>query len=81
MRPRIHRAPCLRISLEVSFLTEGMQEDRAASRPGLAALEVGVARCPRCQMPLVARMGCQGPYFHCHCYESRVPGYHRKESG
>jgi hypothetical protein len=23
--------------------------------------------CPRCRAPLVARMGCLGPYFHCGC--------------
>lgn len=25
------------------------------------------ARCPCCRFPLVARMGRDGPYFHCHC--------------
>jgi hypothetical protein len=31
---------------------------------------VDVGRCPRCRAPLVARMGCHGPYFHCLCAES-----------
>jgi hypothetical protein len=26
-----------------------------------------IARCPLCRAPLVARMGKQGPYFHCLC--------------
>jgi hypothetical protein len=25
------------------------------------------ARCPLCRAPLVARMGRDGPYFHCCC--------------
>jgi hypothetical protein len=33
----------------------------------VAADIVGVARCPRCRTPLVARMSCRGPYFHCAC--------------
>ncbi len=28
------------------------------------------ARCPCCRAPLIARMGRQGPYFHCGCGES-----------
>jgi hypothetical protein len=28
---------------------------------------VGEARCPRCRMPLVARMGPTGPWFPCRC--------------
>lgn len=31
------------------------------------------ARCPCCRAPLVARMGRDGPYFHCLCSE-RSPG-------
>ncbi len=27
------------------------------------------ARCPCCRLPLVARMGRVGPYFHCGCNE------------
>ena len=27
------------------------------------------ARCPCCRVPLVARMGRDGPYFHCRCRE------------
>ena len=30
---------------------------------------IGVARCPCCRTPLIARMGRQGPYFYCGCYE------------
>ena len=31
---------------------------------------LGVARCPRCRTPMVARMGRHGPYLHCRCYEA-----------
>jgi hypothetical protein len=34
---------------------------------------VGEARCPRCRMPLVARMGPQGPWFPCRCPGWRAP--------
>jgi hypothetical protein len=27
------------------------------------------ARCPCCRAPLIARMGREGPYFHCRCRE------------
>lgn len=27
------------------------------------------ARCPCCRAPLIARMGRDGPYFHCCCRE------------
>jgi hypothetical protein len=33
---------------------------------------VGEARCPRCRVPLVARMGPAGPWFPCRC-----PGWRR----
>jgi hypothetical protein len=29
------------------------------------------ARCPCCRAPLVARMGREGPYFHCRCRERK----------
>ncbi len=35
---------------------------------------LGVARCPLCRAPLVVRMGCQGPYWHCLCVESAFGG-------
>ncbi len=28
------------------------------------------ARCPWCHAPLIVRMGCAGPYWHCLCAES-----------
>ena len=31
-----------------------------------------VARCPICRAPLIARMGCLGPYFHCLCVPRRT---------
>ena len=30
-----------------------------------------VARCPRCQTALTARLGPRGPYFHCACTPPR----------
>lgn len=33
------------------------------------------ARCPCCRAPLVARMGRDGPYFHCLCSQSRRRGF------
>jgi hypothetical protein len=41
-----------------------------------AAELAGVAPCPVCHTPLVARMGRHGPYFHCRCYEGKSPRYH-----
>lgn len=32
-----------------------------------------VARCPVCHVPLLARLGRRGPYFHCLCSEKRPP--------
>jgi hypothetical protein len=32
-----------------------------------------VARCPVCRTPLIARMDCRGPYFHCLCVSRRTP--------
>jgi hypothetical protein len=32
-----------------------------------------VARCPLCRAPLVARMNCRGPYFHCLCVPRKTP--------
>jgi hypothetical protein len=29
------------------------------------------ARCPCCRAPLIARMGREGPYFHCRCQEGK----------
>jgi hypothetical protein len=75
----IRRAPRLVVSFEVSFLSEAEREGRLAAQQRFAAAEVAsVARCPRCQVPLIARMGCCGPYFHCACHESLVPGYHAR---
>jgi hypothetical protein len=51
-------------------VTDGQQRQAAADI-------VGVARCPRCRAPLVARMGCRGPYFHCACAESVSSHYER----
>jgi hypothetical protein len=35
------------------------------------------ARCPCCRAPLIARMGRDGPYFHCCCRESSWRNSHR----
>jgi hypothetical protein len=36
------------------------------------------ARCPCCRFPLVARMGRDGPYFHCHCRANPSIRHHLK---
>ena len=36
--------------------------------PGLPSL-LDVCRCPKCNGPMTARNGKQGPYFHCLCFE------------
>ena len=33
--------------------------------------ELGIAPCPICGYPLVARMGRNGPYFYCLCKEKK----------
>jgi hypothetical protein len=38
----------------------------------------GEARCPRCRVPLVARMGPNGPWFPCRCPGWRWPERRRK---
>jgi hypothetical protein len=48
--------------------------DRAASernreRYRLDPDLLDTARCPCCRAPLIARMGREGPYFHCRCRE------------
>jgi len=46
----------------VSAVDQQRQQDQADC--------LGVARCPWCRAPLVVRMGCAGPYWHCLCAES-----------
>jgi hypothetical protein len=33
---------------------------------------LGIVRCPICGHPLIARQGCQGPYFFCLCVKQRA---------
>jgi hypothetical protein len=47
--------------------TRAAPEERKASYRRLWSEIMGVARCPCCRAPLVARMGRYGPYFHCRC--------------
>ncbi len=77
MRPRHCRAPAARHAREPH--RDPLASRRAVDRQQRqeAADIAGVARCPRCRAPLVARMGCRGPYFHCACAESAVPAYDR----
>ena len=77
MRPRLCRAPSARRPPETDRdpLALSRIMDRQ-QRQGAADI-VGVARCPLCRAPLVARMGCRGPYFHCACAESVSPYYER----
>lgn len=58
--------------------------ERNGERSRLDPDLLDTARCPCCRAPLIARMGCQGPYFHCLCKESasitrdaRANGIHR----
>ncbi len=45
-----------------SGMDQQRQQDTADS--------LGVARCPWCHAPLVVRMSCAGPYWHCLCVEN-----------
>jgi hypothetical protein len=46
--------------------------DRPRERTRIDAGDLlDIARCPCCRFPLVARMGREGPYFHCRCSESK----------
>jgi len=38
------------------------------------------ARCPLCRHPLVARVGNEGPYWHCGCWREVVDSSERNES-
>ena len=70
MRLYHYRAPAVPRATGTSRAAERRQCQEAADL-------AGVARCPRCRAPLVARMGCRGPYFHCACAESVSPDYRR----
>jgi hypothetical protein len=50
------------VATPVSAVDQQRQQDTADC--------LGVARCPWCRGPLVARMSCAGPYWHCLCAES-----------
>jgi len=41
----------------------------AASARGGMLNQLAQARCPKCNHPMVARLGRRGPYFHCGCLE------------
>jgi hypothetical protein len=41
--------------------------ERNGERYRLDSDLLDTARCPCCRAPLVARMGREGPYFHCRC--------------
>jgi hypothetical protein len=41
--------------------------ERNGQRHRLDSELLDTARCPCCRAPLIARMGCEGPYFHCRC--------------
>ena len=81
MRPHSCRAPATRHAREPT--RDPLAVSRAVDRQQRqdAADIAGVARCPRCRAPLVARMGCRGPYFHCACSESVSPHYERPRGG
>lgn len=54
---------------EASIRTPALDRQLRQSAADLA----DVARCPVCRAPLVARIDCQGPYFHCLCVPRRTP--------
>ena len=46
--------------------------ERAGERQRVDSVDLlATARCPCCRAPLVARMGRDGPYFHCLCSQRR----------
>jgi hypothetical protein len=60
------------------------KEPAAAPSVGRLSL-LDVCRCPKCDGPMSARNGRNGPYFHCLCYEmpspaARIAPKPRKES-
>jgi hypothetical protein len=73
MRPPLCRTQAVRRLRETD--RDPLEISRAADRRRRqgAADVAGVAPCPRCRAPLVARMGRRGPYFHCLCAEGMSP--------
>ncbi|MHB1423490.1 MAG: hypothetical protein ACYC3I_09910 [Gemmataceae bacterium] len=46
----------------------GPDRERNGERCRVDSIDLlDTARCPCCRAPLVARMGREGPYFHCCC--------------
>lgn len=70
MPPFAHRFPAASESFEVLVASEILADGVREAKQRHAAAEVaGEARCPCCRMPLVARMGRDGPGFPCRCRE------------
>jgi hypothetical protein len=53
--------------------SERTMPQRKGDRYRLDSELLDTARCPCCRAPLVARMGREGPYFHCRCRAARSP--------
>ncbi|HZV06381.1 MAG TPA: hypothetical protein VE999_14975 [Gemmataceae bacterium] len=66
-----HAYPC-HASPDVLGLDRAPARNGARYRLDLDLLDT--ARCPCCRAPLVARMGREGPYFHCRCRERNNAG-------
>ena len=64
-----HSYPCH--LLPDSLSPERAAPERKAERCRLDPDLLDTARCPCCRAPLIARMGREGPYFHCFCSERR----------
>lgn len=51
---------------------EIITEPRAALRRLRGSSLLDTCRCPKCDGPMTARHGKNGPYFHCQCPERRA---------
>jgi hypothetical protein len=52
-----------------AFVPSAHHRAGGAARPRGESGEVCSAVCPFCRGPMTPRLGRNGPYFHCRCYE------------
>ncbi|HTU89597.1 MAG TPA: hypothetical protein VMF69_05815 [Gemmataceae bacterium] len=60
---------------------EHTRSERNGQRCRLDPELLDTARCPCCRAPLIARMGRDGPYFHCRCRERSSCRHEPEASG